>query len=278
MGRPRLTQVSKHMISPPSPTSPDIADLHSDTVPPSLAVALEYISRKLHAKSIHLILIVIKAYAFLNVHGQDIRMISACPLSLRSQDAVRRIASRAEKKFPHIGNGWLRALATPGTDASGSTSYLIRRSLLQREVLFSTESLVLLSVDHVYTLKNRLQCYEQTHLFPSFARNACLASLRRIVKLYGNRPLSASYLLRVYEHLFVSSETLMEVNAAYSQRYGGSLGIIIKGGVSTSPEPSPKLPPSPRSCSTRGPKTPHSATDITPTTRTEWRFYISGLQ
>ncbi|KAI9779360.1 MAG: hypothetical protein M1816_003607 [Peltula sp. TS41687] len=265
--RTKTASISKDMISPPSPTIPDISDLHADTIPPPLAVALEYISRKLHAKSIHMTLVVVKACTTVTAGGQDVQMILTGPISTRCQKVLRDVASSAEKKYPHIRNGWLRALAEPGLeDAETHYTYLIQRSLLQREVLFSTESLILLNVDHIYTLKHRLRDFSD--LPPAFAQAACLSSLRRVVMLYGNRPLSAGYLLRAYDHLTVEEQTLRDVDEAYRARFGGP-GIVIGGALA----PTPGLPPAGFGV----PKTPNSATDLSPGTKNEWSFYMTGL-
>lgn len=263
----RVTGLSKDMISPPSPQCPDISDLHSDIIPPLLAASLEYLSGKLHAKSIHLSLIVVKAYTTFGEPKHDVRLISTEPLSSRNLQRLGDIASKAQKKFPLVGHGWFRAIANPSTQENG-TPYLIQRSLIQHEVLFSTEALILLNVDHIYTLKHRLQ--DDPDLPPHFAREARLTSLRRVVELYGNRPLSAGYLRRAYDHLTVSDQRLQEIDEVYRGRYG-SAGIIFAGALSITPS----FPPA--GFGSHAPITPNTATDVSPATQTEWKFYVNGL-
>jgi hypothetical protein len=119
---------------------------------------------------------------------------------------------------------------------------LIRRSLTQNEVLFSSEGLTLLSLDHVYTFKCHLHTYSRT-LSPIDLTSA-VDELRRLVLAHGGRRVTKGYLMRAYDWLGVSLAALVDVNEGYKTAYGGAgrtSGIEILSEERASPLPAGKI-------------------------------------
>ncbi len=82
--------------------------------------------------------------------------------------------------------------------------------------------------------------------------------------------------MRAYDHLHIDEGILGHVNRLYEARYGAT-AVVMASKVSSSPKPDPKQT-FPRFPQHVGPKTPLTATDITPVTRGEWNHILIGLQ
>lgn len=103
----------------------------------------------------------------------------------------------------------------------------MHRSLVQNEVLFSSEGLTLLSLDHLYTFKAALTSYSHTQS-PRRLEDA-VDELRRRVLSQGRRKLRKSDLLASYTWLGpVGDAALNDVTRMYLRAYGGAAG---EGGV-----------------------------------------------
>ncbi|KAF9874051.1 hypothetical protein CkaCkLH20_08423 [Colletotrichum karsti] len=145
-----------------------------------------------------------------------IRLIHADLLTDKQERTLRQTIERAEKKF-RIGTEWL----PPVVDGSacGLTSSLIRRSIVQNEVLFASEGLTLVSLDRLYTFKAALSCYSRSNA-PLRLEDA-VDELRRLVLSRAGKKVSKSDLLRSYDWLSVSDAALSEVDKMYRRAYGG---------------------------------------------------------
>jgi hypothetical protein len=86
-------------------------------------------------------------------------------------------------------------------------------------VLFSSEGLTLLALDHVYIFKCRLHTYSRT-LSPTDLTVA-VDELRRLVLAQQGRRITKGYLMRAYDWLGVSLAALVDVNEGYKVAYGG---------------------------------------------------------
>ena len=186
----------------------------------SLMPAFEYISQKLSEEglSIHLI-----------VSGHEPFIIPVWPLPRKSQMEMARIIRKACKKF-HIKSNWMTALAALDKkglhqlcESNKSDSYIVRRSLVQHEVIFTQEGLTLLCIDHVYTFKQLLCTLTKPNWVSHGARSACLASsvdlLHRIHTIYTGKPASKAYIARVYPELPFQEDCFDEVLAIYNHNY-----------------------------------------------------------
>ncbi|KAK1994110.1 hypothetical protein LX36DRAFT_223508 [Colletotrichum falcatum] len=145
-----------------------------------------------------------------------IRLIHADLLTDKQERTLRQTIERAEKKF-RIGTEWL----PPVVDGSacGVTSNLIRRSIVQNEVLFASDGLTLVSLDRLYTFKAALSSYSRTDA-PLRLEDA-VDELRRLILSRGGRKVSKSDLLRSYDWLGVTDVALNDVDKMYRRAYGG---------------------------------------------------------
>ncbi|OLN93936.1 hypothetical protein CCHL11_03428 [Colletotrichum chlorophyti] len=145
-----------------------------------------------------------------------IRLIHADLLTDKQEKTLRQTIERAEKKF-RIGTEWL----PPVVDGSacGVTSSLMRRSIVQNEVLFASEGLTLVSLDRLYTFKAALSSYSRTNA-PLRLEDA-VDELRRLVLSRAGKKVSKSDLLRSYDWLGVTDAALADVDRMYRRAYGG---------------------------------------------------------
>lgn len=106
--------------------------------------------------------------------------------------------------------------------AQSPESYLVRRSLIQHEIIFGGEGLTLLTIDHVYTFKHLLRVLSiNNSVFPSRSLylSSCTELLHRINTIYtGHKPFKG-YFFRVYDDIAIDRETLDEVYDAYNTKY-----------------------------------------------------------
>ena len=115
---------------------------------------------------------------------------------------------------------------------------MVQRSVAQNEVLFGSESLTVLSLDHLYTFRTALQSYARTRS-PSRLEDA-VDELRRLILANGRRKLRKSTILTSYRWLDPVSETaLADVCRMYSRAYGGLEG---EDGIENDVDPAPAWP------------------------------------
>ncbi|KAI8959124.1 hypothetical protein F5Y11DRAFT_14621 [Daldinia sp. FL1419] len=163
-----------------------------------------------------------------------IRLIHTSLLSPKAEKTLRTTIVKAERKF-RIGTSWLPPAAT--ASACGLNEDLVRRSMLQNEVLFSSEGLTLLGLDKLYSFKSALAVYTRstygtttslpspvsptTKAADSTRLEDAVDALRRLVLANGGRPISKSDLLRSYDWLGVNTRALKDVENMYKRAYGG---------------------------------------------------------
>lgn len=98
----------------------------------------------------------------------------------------------------------------------------IRNSLLQNDILFSSEGLTLYSLDRLYTFKSALSAYSRTRSPPRL--EDAVDELRRLYLASGGRRVTRGDILRSYDWLGVSEAALAEVDRMYRRAYGGADG------------------------------------------------------
>jgi hypothetical protein len=178
-----------------------------------------------------------------------IRLVYAAPVSLKDEKIIRAITAKAERKF-HTAIGALSTIMTPL--ACGLSPGLIRRSVEQNEVLFSSEGLTLLGLDRLYSFKAALAAYARSFVKPSSRIHTPLASpglsnhpvhpmsptptstapdstrledavdsLRRLVLSNGDRPIAKADLYRSFDWMGVNPTALADVERMYKRAYGG---------------------------------------------------------
>lgn len=117
----------------------------------------------------------------------------------------------------NIRTDWLPAPVPPSAHALPEGP--IRRSLLQNDILFSSEGLTLYSLDRLYTFKSALSSYSRSR--SPFRLEDAVDELRRLYLASGARPVTRGDILRSYDWLGVSDAALAEVDRMYRRAYGG---------------------------------------------------------
>ncbi|KAI0395295.1 hypothetical protein F5Y17DRAFT_202931 [Xylariaceae sp. FL0594] len=177
-----------------------------------------------------------------------VRLVYAAPVSLKDERTIRAATAKAERKY-RTGMGAL-SISTPL--ALGLSPILIRRSVEQNEVLFSSEGLTLLGLDRLYSFKAALAGYARSFAKPSCPKRPPIASpglsdhpvniapptpaimgpdytrledavdsLRRLVLSNGDRPIARADLYRSFDWIGVHPTALADVEQMYKRAYGG---------------------------------------------------------
>ena len=202
----------------PSPAPPSFQwDLRTTCKP--MLPAFQYISHKLHQRELSVALIISEHEPY---------VIPVWPLPRKSQLLLAKIVRKACKKFG-LQPSWLTAVASLANkclpkifETYKPDSYIVRRSIVQNEIIFSDEGLTLLSMDNIYTFKQLLCTLSKPDWVPN-SRDVCLSScvhlLRRINEVYTDPKMTKGYLARVYKEVEFMGETFDEVTAAISTNY-----------------------------------------------------------
>lgn len=278
--------LTNDMISPP--LSPDF-NFDSEILIPSILPALEYISSKLQQRMMHVTLLVGRGKPFPTGHSSDLMIIPTQHLDIASWRVLERAIAKASKKFS-LGQSWSEALNRSQHERQAN-EYLVEQSILQNEVVFSQEGLTLLNMDRIYTFKRRL-CILSNKPFSRTDEKymtSCVQLLRRLVADFQGRPFSKAFFHRVYEQLNVRDELLTSVALAYKNTHNQEAIILPPRATAEHSRKLPirpvrarRQPPPAKSAEKvtikrpvkRGPKTPLSASDVTPITRNEWNMLV----
>ncbi|KAF4990868.1 hypothetical protein FDECE_14223 [Fusarium decemcellulare] len=163
------------------------------------------------------------------------RLIHTNELHPKSEKILNSTLEKTEKKFC-VGSEWLAPSFRPSS--CGLTNQLIHSSIIQNEVLFSSEGLTLLSLDRLYSLKSALSSYSKTksHLRLEDA----VDELRRIILATNGAKVSKTAILRSYDWLSVSSSALVDLDRMYRRAYGGPEQFGGISGLTSFAEPAIK--------------------------------------
>jgi hypothetical protein len=101
--------------------------------------------------------------------------------------------------------------------------YVTHRSLVQNEIVFSSEGLTLVAVDLCFALKQKLEAL--SNKFTAKDVEDAVVILRRLVVVCRGRPLTRGYLRMSYPRMEVSDQALLRLNAEYEWRFG-SRGVV----------------------------------------------------
>ncbi len=207
-------------LDPRPALKPDSYSWDLQTTCKPMLPAFQYINRKLAERELSVALIISEHEPF---------VIPIWPLARKAQLILAKIVRKACSRFD-LSPSWLTALAAHSNkrdlprifDQYQPDSYIVRRSIVQHEVIYSEEGLTLLSIDHIYTFKQLLCTLSKKDWVPH-ARDVCLSScvhlLHRINEIYTDPKLSRGYIARVYKELEFHQETWEEVNSTYSLNY-----------------------------------------------------------
>lgn len=178
-----------------------------------------FLSDKLARYKLHIIFI---------LSPSDPLVLNVCSMPRAAETRVISICRRACGIFPTTPE-WVSQIASRSTSrhavdrlaARPSESYLVRRSLIQHEIIFSGEGLTLLSADHIHTFKKQLSILSKIRFTDkdyTSRMDSCIHLLRRINNTYRGVKLSRSYLERAYG-TEIRHSTLREVCKAYYRNF-----------------------------------------------------------
>ncbi|MCJ1478182.1 hypothetical protein MMC13_006858 [Lambiella insularis] len=186
-----------------------------------MLLVFKYISKKLAENDVHVALIIV-------THAPEI--LPVWPINNHARAILAKVVRKVCRKLT-MTSKWVEALSSlcqpmdPGTAFEGhrTKSYLIHRSLVQHDVIFSGEGLTILAVDSVYTFKSLLTVLDKKDWVPT-SRNCCKESciqlLRHVNSTYIGIKLSRSYLKRAYQQIRLDDAILDEVCQGYQETYG----------------------------------------------------------
>ncbi|PGH13081.1 hypothetical protein AJ80_06453 [Polytolypa hystricis UAMH7299] len=262
-----------------------------DILPALVLPAIEYISNKLQSKSIHVTLIVGRGNPLPIDHRSEILIVPTTPLEPLTWRTLLKFVEKATKKFS-LSPAWATAFRQ-SQNTPFHNKFLLRQSILQNEVLFSQEGLTLLNIDRIYTIKHRLHMLSRGgEVIPEqLYIKSCIQLLRKTIRGYDGRPFSMGFFCYVYDHLNFPKDLLVRVAKEYKSTHG-EIGIVLLEDLKPKEKPKEKprekpkekrrfvAPPPARQLSRRrkresprpGPKTPQTASDVTPITRNEWNI------
>lgn len=250
--------LSPSMISPPLPPS---SNLDTPLISSSITPVFDLISLKLQSKGRHLTLIVgrdrnPKASSLSDAADESLLVIPASPTDSETAISTLQIALKALKKSSSAEEReWSEALQSAASDfeasarspqsprspafdirssnatsstlsspSSSTRQTLIRRSIRQNHVLYSSEGLTLLSMDTLFTFKRRLQILSYCTPHSSSLRQAyvtsCVGLLRQIIESYRGRPLMSGFFEKAYERIRFEEGMLFVVAKSYKYKYG----------------------------------------------------------
>ncbi|KAG5952028.1 hypothetical protein E4U58_000956 [Claviceps cyperi] len=165
---------------------------------------------------------------FLLFHAPD---LSSC-----DEKAQRAILTRTARKFN-------LPLLTPAVSplAYGLSSQLFTNSVIQHQVLFSSDGLTILALDRLYSLKAALASYARIKT-PLRLEDA-VDELRRYVLAGNGAPVTKSHLFRAYDWLNVDLGAVADLDSMYKRAYGGPDQVGAIAGIEPIPHPPAPLPP-----------------------------------
>lgn len=149
------------------------------------------------------------------------------PLSTKHHTALARAVKKTAQKYS-LGANWLTTSSQVHSLDPSTKDAVIQASLLQDELVFSSEGLTLVAIDFCFELKTRLSSLSKG-MFSNLALDEAIILLRRFVSHSKGRPLSARYLRRCYVEVAtgVSDHMLLRLNAEYEAVFGerGVVGV-----------------------------------------------------
>ncbi|UKZ82272.1 hypothetical protein TrVFT333_010057 [Trichoderma virens FT-333] len=163
-----------------------------------------------------------------------LRCFHSGDVSPRTEKILKSTLIKAGNKFG-VGSGWLVPFTSPST--RDLTTQLFHSSVVQNEVVFSSDGLTLLTLDRLYSLKSALSSYSKTS--SALRLEDAVDELRRYVLAGNGRKVTRADLLRSYDWLSVSNAAITDLDRMYRRAYGGP---ELVGGISGMPLDRPPKP------------------------------------
>ncbi|KAL7823492.1 hypothetical protein V8C26DRAFT_386696 [Trichoderma gracile] len=173
-------------------------------------------------------------------NSTGLRCFHSGDLSPRTEKVLKSTLIKAGNKFG-VGSGWLVPLTSPST--RDLTTQLYHSSVVQNEVLFSSDGLSLLTLDRLYSIKSALSSYSKSNS-PLRLEDA-VDELRRYVLATNGCKVTRADLVRSYDWLGVSASAIGDLDRMYRRAYGGPdlIGGIAGMPSSSSSSDRPPKPP-----------------------------------
>ncbi|KAG5948314.1 hypothetical protein E4U59_000042 [Claviceps monticola] len=169
-----------------------------------------------------------RAPGFLLFHAPD--------LSLCDQKAQQAIFTRTARKF---NLPLLKPAVSPL--AYGLSSQLFTNSVIQHQVLFSSDGLTILALDRLYSLKAALASY--TRIKTPLRLEDAVDELRRYVLAGNGAQVAKSHLFRAYDWLNIGPGTVEDLDSMYKRAYGGPDQVGAIAGIEPITRPPAPVPP-----------------------------------
>ncbi|KAL7930511.1 hypothetical protein V8C35DRAFT_312857 [Trichoderma chlorosporum] len=163
-----------------------------------------------------------------------LRCFHAGDVSPRTEKILKSTLIKAGNKFG-VGSGWLVPFTSPST--RDLTTQLFHSSVVQNEILFSSDGLTLLTLDRLYSIKSALSSYSKTS--SALRLEDAVDELRRYVLASNGRKVTRADLLRSYDWLSISNAAIIDLDRMYRRAYGGPELI---GGIAGMPLDRPPKP------------------------------------
>jgi hypothetical protein len=130
---------------------------------------------------------------------------------------------RAQKLF-NLNTNWVNTTLDRSISADIRES-VIERTLLQNDIVFSSEGLTLFALDHCYALKSTLDKLSRGSWDASFSDAVDI--LRRLVYISRGRAMTRGYIRQCYSKMEVTDNMLLRLNSEYERRHGhrGIVGV-----------------------------------------------------
>ncbi|PTB74213.1 hypothetical protein M440DRAFT_1337943 [Trichoderma longibrachiatum ATCC 18648] len=163
-------------------------------------------------------------------NSAGLRCFHSGDLSPRTEKVLKSTLIKAGNKFG-VGSGWLVPLTSPST--RDLTTQLYHSSVVQNEVLFSSDGLSLLTLDRLYSIKSALSSYSKSNSPPRL--EDAVDELRRYVLATNGAKVPRADLVRSYDWLGVSASAIADLDRMYRRAYGGPDRV---GGIAGMPSSS----------------------------------------
>ncbi|KAL6889846.1 hypothetical protein HDV57DRAFT_345204 [Trichoderma longibrachiatum] len=173
-------------------------------------------------------------------NSAGLRCFHSGDLSPRTEKVLKSTLIKAGNKFG-VGSGWLVPLTSPST--RDLTTQLYHSSVVQNEVLFSSDGLSLLTLDRLYSIKSALSSYSKSNSPPRL--EDAVDELRRYVLATNGAKVPRADLVRSYDWLGVSASAIADLDRMYRRAYGGPDRVGGIAGMPSSSLSSDRPPPQP---------------------------------
>lgn len=156
-------------------------------------------------------------------NSTSLSIIMISEVSPKTLETLTSSVRRAQKLFG-LNSNWVNT-TLENSISSDVKQQVIDRSLIQNDIVFSSEGLTLFALDHCFSLKSTLDRLSRGSWDTSFSD--AVEVLRRLVYISRGRPMTKGYIRRCYSQMEVADNMLLRLNSEYERRHGhrGVVGV-----------------------------------------------------